>query len=106
MQGVAADLHTVPTENTIARLVAQRDKADKFLKASNANESGKHKRQAVKARYEHFNTPKGKGLKKFLNSVFKTPRKNHNLAWARRPDGTLADTPEEQGHWLILLKVL
>jgi len=97
LQGVAADLHTVPTEDTIARLVAQRDKADRFLKTSNANETSKQKRQAVKARHEQFNTPKGKGLKKFLNSVFKTPRKNHNLAWARRPDGTLADTPEELG---------
>ena len=37
----------------------------------------------------------GKG--KFLNSIFKTARKNHSLAWARNPNGSLAMTPKEVG---------
>ena len=44
-----------------------------------------------------FEEEQGKGKGRFLNSLFKTARQNHSLAWARKPDGTLAMTPKEVG---------
>jgi len=53
--------------------------------------------QASKKRNDLFDEEQGKGKGKFLNSIFKTARKNHSLAWARNPDGSLAMTPKEVG---------
>ena len=44
-----------------------------------------------------FEQEQGKGKGKFLSSIFKTARKNHALAWARKPNGDLAVTPQEVG---------
>ena len=48
-----------------------------------------------KARRGLFEAPGGTGKGSWLQRVFKTTPKSHSLAWVRKPDGTLADTPEE-----------
>jgi len=52
---------------------------------------------AVKRRNALFEQEQGKGKGKFLQSIFKTARKNHSLAWARKQNGELAITPQEVG---------
>ena len=39
----------------------------------------------------------GKGKGNMIKSVFKTAQLNHNIGWARRADGSLADTPDALG---------
>ena len=97
LKDMSTTLRTTPTKDALARLSAQDTIITKFLSRKNAYESAKQKTEAVKRRNAKFDTPLGKGLGSFLSSVFKTARTNHNLAWARREDGTLADTPEAIG---------
>ena len=97
LQDMAETLRTTPTKKALARLSAQEAIITAYLSRKNAYEAAKQKTEAAKRRNAHFDTPDGKGLGSFLSSVFKTARTNHNLAWARREDGTLADTPEAIG---------
>ena len=39
----------------------------------------------------------GKGKGAIMKSMFKTAQLNHSIGWARRADGTLADTPDALG---------
>ena len=94
---LATSIRSTPTEDTLARLRKQETTLNKFLSRKNAYEAAKQKTEAAKKRNAKFDLPEGKGLGSFLTSVFKTARTNHNLAWARREDGTLADTPEAIG---------
>ena len=52
---------------------------------------------ALKGRNELFEEEQGRGKGAWLRSVFKEHRESHELAWARRADGSLADTPESLG---------
>jgi hypothetical protein len=70
---------------------------NKYLTKTAIKERRDARKIAYDKRNEWFDDVTGKGKGKFLKSVFKTARKNHALAWARRKDGTLAATPQELG---------
>jgi len=73
------------------KLVAQR-RQDMIAASKKRSDLFEEEHGRGKGKEEH-----GRGKGKFLNSIFKTARKNHYLAWARNPDGSLAMTPQEVG---------
>ena len=65
-----------------------------YLSAKNINARAAARREAVTKRSKTFadlnNQGNGKG--DMIKSVFKTAQLNHNIGWARRVDGSLADS--------------
>ena len=75
----------------------QYEKVREYLKPKEVAARNEAIKAGIKARNDMFSEPQGKGKGRWLKSVFKEHRDNHQLAWARRTDGSLADTPEELG---------
>ena len=82
------------TEETGKRLKAQKQKITAYLSTKNINARAAARREAVTTRSKRFAdvSNQGKGKGDMIKSVFKTAHLNHNIGWARRADGSLADT--------------
>lgn len=91
------DPSTMDLTETKKALENQKRQLDHFLKPRQRKARAEKMRKARKRRDDNYKKEQNKGMGNFLNSVFKTMNTQHNLAWARREDGTLADTPEEVG---------
>ena len=70
-----------------------------YLSHKNVNARAAARREAVTARSKRFadTSNQGKGKGDMIKSVFKTGQLSQNIGWARRPDLTLADTPDALG---------
>ena len=86
-------------EETGKRLKAQKKLITAYLSAKNINARAAARREAVTKRSKRFAdvSNQGKGKGDMIKSVFKTAQLNHNIGWARRADGSLADTPDALG---------
>ena len=87
------------SEETGKRLKAQKKRITAYLSSKNINARAAARREAVTKRSKRFAdvSNKGKGKGDMIKSVFKTAQLNHNIGWARRADGSLADTPDALG---------
>ena len=92
-------------EETGKRLKAKNQKITAYLSNKNINARAAARREAVTTRSKRVadasNQAKGKGDNVMIKSVFKTAQLNRNIGWARRADGTLADTPDALGEDLV-----
>ena len=89
------------SEETQKRLKAQKQKIATYLPNKNIDARTTARREAVTARSKRFadtsNQGNSKGKGGMVKSVFKTAQLSQNIGWARRADGSLADTPDALG---------